>query len=74
LRRLIVPTPTIFSDIHHLVLEQTPHSTSNMDELLPKLLLFPPHPPPKHPLTDAQYDEGIKAQIDVVAKMPAKVR
>lgn len=37
-----------------------------MDDLLPKLLSFPQHPPPTTPLTDAQYDEGIKAQISAV--------
>jgi COP9 signalosome complex subunit 3 len=33
-----------------------------MDELLQKLLVFPPHPPPQTPLSDHAYDEGIKAQ------------
>jgi len=40
-----------------------------MDDLLPKLLSFPPHPPPKVPLSDASYDEGIKAQIATVGKI-----
>lgn len=40
-----------------------------MDQLLPKLLAFPPHPPPKNPITDAQYDEGIKAQINTLSNM-----
>lgn len=34
-----------------------------MDDLLPKLLSFPPHPPPQTPLSDHAYDEGIKAQV-----------
>lgn len=34
-----------------------------MDDILPKLLVFPPHPPPLTPLSDSAYDEGIKAQI-----------
>jgi COP9 signalosome complex subunit 3 len=43
-----------------------------MDELLPKLLAFPPHPPPKTPISDAQYDEGIKSQISAVSKISDK--
>ncbi|RDW91346.1 hypothetical protein BP5796_02511 [Coleophoma crateriformis] len=34
-----------------------------MDDLLPRMLSFPPHPPPPKPLSDEKYDEGIKAQI-----------
>ncbi len=41
-----------------------------MDDLLPKLLSFPPHPPPQVPLSDQQYDEGIKEQIEVVKRIP----
>jgi hypothetical protein len=37
-----------------------------MDNLLPKLLSFPQHPSPTTPLTDTQYDEGIRAQIKAV--------
>ncbi|TVY83781.1 COP9 signalosome complex subunit [Lachnellula suecica] len=40
-----------------------------MDDLLPKLLAFPPHPPPSIPLTDTQYDEGIKSHISTVKGM-----
>ncbi|KUJ11933.1 uncharacterized protein LY89DRAFT_653469 [Mollisia scopiformis] len=40
-----------------------------MDDLLSKLLMFPPHPPPAKPLSDHAYDEGIKEQIEVVGKM-----
>jgi len=39
-----------------------------MDELLPKFLAFPPHPPPANPLSDEKYDEGIKAQIEAIKK------
>lgn len=34
-----------------------------MDDLLPKLLSFPPHPPPQNPLSDHSYDEGVKTQV-----------
>ncbi|TVY21716.1 COP9 signalosome complex subunit 3 [Lachnellula arida] len=40
-----------------------------MDDLLPKLLSFPQHPPPTTPLTDTQYDEGIRAQITAVKSL-----
>lgn len=40
-----------------------------MDELLQKLLAFPKHPPPKTPISDNQYDEGIKGQIRMLEKM-----
>ncbi len=40
-----------------------------MDDLLSKLLSFPPHPPSTKPLSDQAYDEGIKEQIEVVGKM-----
>jgi COP9 signalosome complex subunit 3 len=41
-----------------------------MDDLLPKFLAFPPHPPSAHPLSDERYDEAIKQQIEVVKKIP----
>lgn len=41
-----------------------------MDDLLPKLLSFPPHPPPPNPLSVVQYDEGIKAQISAIKGIP----
>lgn len=44
----------------------------SMDDLLPKLLAFPPHPPPQTPLSDFQYDEGIRNQISTVGKIPEK--
>ncbi|RKF56951.1 COP9 signalosome complex subunit 3 [Golovinomyces cichoracearum] len=40
-----------------------------MDGVLSKLLSFPPHPPPPIPLSDSQYDEGIKEQIEVIKKL-----
>jgi COP9 signalosome complex subunit 3 len=40
-----------------------------MDDLLSKLLAFPPHPPPHTSLTDSAYDEGIRAQIKTVEKI-----
>jgi len=43
-----------------------------MEETLQKLLLFPPFPPPVTPLSDAQYDEGIRAQIAAMNKMGEK--
>lgn len=43
-----------------------------MDDLLPKLLSFPPHPLPKTPLSNKQYDEGMAAQIDVLQKTSTK--
>jgi hypothetical protein len=46
-----------------------PCSTIKMDELLHKLLSFPPHPPSPRPLSDQAYDEGIREQIDVINKM-----
>jgi COP9 signalosome complex subunit 3 len=41
-----------------------------MDDILPKLLNFPQHPPPPIPLSDQQYDEGIRAQIAIVKNIP----
>ncbi|PQE19487.1 COP9 signalosome complex subunit 3 protein [Rutstroemia sp. NJR-2017a WRK4] len=43
-----------------------------MDNLLSRMLTFPPHPPPQIPLSDQQYDEGIKAQIEIMKKMTEK--
>jgi hypothetical protein len=45
---------------------------ATMDDLLPVLLSFPPHPPHLHPASDQQYDEGIKSQIDGVKKVPPR--
>jgi COP9 signalosome complex subunit 3 len=41
-----------------------------MDKLLPLLLSFPVHPPPIQPLSDEQYDEGIKSQVKNLRKLP----
>lgn len=43
-----------------------------MDELLPKLLAFPPHPPPPTPLSDSQYDAGIKSHIAALERISEK--
>ncbi|RFU27939.1 hypothetical protein B7463_g8393, partial [Scytalidium lignicola] len=43
-----------------------------MDTLLPKLLSFPPHPPPAQPLSDHNYDREITALIDAVKGIPDK--
>lgn len=40
-----------------------------MDNLLPNLLSFPPHPPRPNPMSDQHYDEGIREQIDYVKKI-----
>jgi COP9 signalosome complex subunit 3 len=40
-----------------------------MDDLLPVLLSFPPHPPLPHPVSDQQYDEGIRSQVEAVKKV-----
>ncbi|TAQ90685.1 hypothetical protein B7494_g1014 [Chlorociboria aeruginascens] len=43
-----------------------------MDDILPKLLSFPPHPPPLNPISDQRYDEEIKRHIEAVKKIPEK--
>jgi hypothetical protein len=52
---------------HQIHLE--PLQNLKMDDLLPKFLAFPPHPPQVHPLSDERYDEAIKSQIEAVKKM-----
>ncbi|KAI9707352.1 MAG: hypothetical protein M1836_000312 [Candelina mexicana] len=42
-----------------------------MDELLPQLLSFPPHPPPAQPLPDEQYDRQIKHLAQILNQTPA---
>ncbi len=44
-----------------------------MNEYLPQLLAFPPHPPPTQPLTNVQYDAQIQALLQVLNRIPAKV-
>ena len=43
-----------------------------MDDILPKLLHFPPHPPPPTPMSDAQYEEAVIKHISVVSSIPDK--
>lgn len=42
---------------------------TKMDDLLLKLLVLPPHPLPKTLLSDAQYDDGIRSQVNGIAKI-----
>ena len=42
-----------------------------MDDLLPKLLSFPPHPPPAQKLSDVDYDKNIRDLIEILNKVPA---
>jgi hypothetical protein len=45
-----------------------------MDDLIPKLLTFPPVVAPAEPLTDAQYDQSIRAISQLLtATAPAKL-
>jgi len=41
-----------------------------MDDLLPLLLSFPPHPPPPHPLSDDEYDRQIRGLLQVLNQTP----
>jgi COP9 signalosome complex subunit 3 len=43
-----------------------------MDDLLPVLLSFPPHPLPPTTISDLQYDAGIRAQVENVRKVSMK--
>ncbi|KAL3424639.1 COP9 signalosome complex subunit 3 [Phlyctema vagabunda] len=43
-----------------------------MDELLPQMLAFPPHPPPLKPLSDDKYDEAIRSQVTLLSKCSEK--
>jgi COP9 signalosome complex subunit 3 len=43
-----------------------------MNNLLPVLLSFPPHPLSLNPISDQQFDEGIKTQIENVRKIPSR--
>ena len=42
-----------------------------MDDLLPKLLSFPPHPPPPQKLSDNDYDRNIRDLIEQLNKVSA---
>lgn len=41
-----------------------------MDDLLPLLLSFPPHPPPAQPLSDDAYDGQIRGLLQVLNQIP----
>lgn len=43
-----------------------------MDSILPQLLSFPPHPPPAVPLSDKDYDKGIKTVLNLLSQTSAK--
>ena len=43
-----------------------------MDDLISKLVAFPPQPPPDPPLSDSKYDEAIKNHITAVGKIAEK--
>lgn len=43
-----------------------------MDDLLPKLLAFPPQPQLPTPLSDSRYDEAIKDHIVGLGKIAEK--
>lgn len=57
------------TNTHYLVA----YSTFKMDNILPSILSFPPHPAPLVPLSDSQYDAGIKSQIETLKKIPEKI-
>jgi hypothetical protein len=42
-----------------------------MEDLLPQLLAFPPHPPPKKPLRDIEFDTQIKQLVQILNSIPA---
>ena len=42
-----------------------------MDDLLPLLLSFPPHPPPKPPLSNEEYDRQIRTLLQILNQTPA---
>ncbi|MCJ1477882.1 hypothetical protein MMC13_006555 [Lambiella insularis] len=42
-----------------------------MDDLLPRLLSFPPHPPPLQKLSDVEYDKQIKALVKLLTETSA---
>lgn len=45
----------------------------DMDTFLPQLLAFPPHPPPKSPLSDTNYHKQIRALVDTLHSKPASL-
>ncbi|KAI9849767.1 MAG: hypothetical protein M1838_006268 [Thelocarpon superellum] len=44
-----------------------------MDNLLPQLLSFPPHPPPAQPLSDGQYDTQVRSLLQTLNRTPANL-
>lgn len=44
-----------------------------MEDLLPKLLSFPPHPPQPFPILDESYDAHVKDLLQVLNKTPASL-
>lgn len=42
-----------------------------MDDLLPRLLSFPPHPPPSQKLSDLEYDSQIKTLVKLLTETSA---
>ena len=42
-----------------------------MDDLLPKLLSFPPHPPPPQKIADSTYNKNIRDLIELLNKVSA---
>ena len=45
--------------------------SDSMDELLPHLLSFPPHPPPPQPLSDVDYDRNIRGLVQTLNQVAA---
>ncbi|KAI9643077.1 hypothetical protein NHQ30_008812 [Ciborinia camelliae] len=43
-----------------------------MDNLLPRMLVFPTHPSPLVPFSDSQFDAGLRSQIEILKKIPEK--
>ena len=43
-----------------------------MDNILPQLLSFPPHPRPAIPLPDADVDKGLRGVLKLLNEIPGK--
>jgi hypothetical protein len=48
-------------------------SGNQMDELLPHLLSFPPHPPPVHQLADEEYEDRVLRLLYTLKSTSSKV-